>query len=159
VEICETLMELLDRLTQSLTARGRLLKELAAITGRMQGLVDRLQRHGAACMYPQMKAGIEQATEGVRTHAKALNNILSSNRVWAKLAGRTGHEGINNWERISGDLGVLAQINVELNQLAVGWTAVDADIADQLRTMVGEQVRLIDVLQEIAARSDPQAID
>jgi hypothetical protein len=37
--------------------------------------------------------------------------------------------------------------------------AVAADISERIRTVINEQVPLIDALQEIAARSDPQAID
>ncbi len=152
-------MELLERITQSITAKGRLLKELATLTGRMQGLVERLERHAQACVYPQMKTGIEEATAGVKAHAKVLNAILSDNRVWAKLPEHAAHEGINNWERISGDLVTLGRLNVDLNQHAVKWMAVDADISERIRAVINEQVPLIDKLQEVAARSDPQAID
>jgi hypothetical protein len=152
-------MELLDRITQSMTAKGRLLKELATLTGRMQGLVDRLQRHADACVYPQMKAKIEQVAAGAKAHAKLLNTILSDNRVWATLPEHAAHEGINTWERISGDLVTLGRLNIDLNQHAVKWMAVDADISERIRTVINEQVPLIDTLQEIAARSDPQAID
>jgi hypothetical protein len=152
-------MELLERITNSITAKGRLLKELAALTGRMQGLADRLERHGEACVYPQMKQGIEQVAAAVKVHTKILNGILSANRIWAKLPERTAHEGINNWERVSSDLVTLGRLNVDLNQQMVRWTAMDADIAERLRVMTAEQVPLIDTLQEIAARSDPQAID
>jgi len=152
-------MELLDRIAQSMTARGRLLKELAAMTGRMQGLVDRLDRHAKACVYPQMKTKIEEVVAGAGAHTKVLNTILTENRVWAKLPEHAVHEGINNWERISGDLVTLGRLNVELNQHAVKWMAVDADISERIRTVINEQVPLIDALQEVAARSDPQAID
>jgi hypothetical protein len=152
-------MELLDRITQSVTSKGRLLKELAVLTGRMQGLVDRLQRHAEACVYPQMKLKIQEVAAGVKAHAKLLNTILSDNRVWAALPEHVAHEGINTWERISGDLVTLGRLNVDLNQHAVKWMAVDADISERIRTVVNEQVALIDALQEIAARSDPQAID
>jgi hypothetical protein len=152
-------MELLDRITQSMTARGRLLKELAGLTGRMQGLVDRLQRHAAACVYPQMKLKIEEVAAAAKTHTRILNTILSDNRVWSKLPERAAHDGINNWERISRDLVELGRLNLDLNQHAVRWMAVDADIAERLRTVINEQVPLIDALQEIGARSDPQAID
>jgi hypothetical protein len=54
---------------------------------------------------------------------------------------------------------VLARLNVDLNQQAVRWQAIDADIAQRLWSVVNEQIALIDGLQEIAARSDPQAID
>jgi hypothetical protein len=152
-------MELLERITHSITAKGRLLKELASLSGRMQGLADRLERHGDACVYPQMKLKIEEVAAAVKLHAKMLNGILSDNRLWAKLPEPVNHQGANNWERISGDLGILGQLNVELNQQMVRWTAVDADIAERLRAMVSEQVPLIDALQEVAARSDPQALD
>jgi hypothetical protein len=152
-------MELLERITHSLTAKGRLLKELAAISGRMQGLADRLERHGQACVYPQMKSKIEDVEAGIKAQTKVLTGILSDNRVWARLPERAGHEGINNWERLSNDLISLGKINVDLNQQSVRWMPVDADIAERLRALVNEQVPLIDGLQEVAARSDPQAID
>lgn len=152
-------MEILERLTQSFTARGRLLKDLAALTGRMQGLVDRLVRHADACVYPQMKQKIEEVAAAAKLHARLLNTILSENRVWARLPERTAHEGINHWERISGDLVALGRLNVELNQQSVRWGTVDPEVAERLRTIINEQVPLIDALQEVAARLDPQAID
>jgi hypothetical protein len=152
-------MELLDRITQSITAKGRLLSQLASLTGRMEGLVSRLERHAKSCAYPQMKLKIEHVKAATKIHTKVLNGILSDNRVWAKLPERPTHEGISNWERISGDLILLGRLNVDLNQHAVKWMSVDADIAERLRTIVNEQIPLIDALQEVAARSDPQAID
>ena len=152
-------MELLDRISQSITAKGRLLSELAGLTGRMQGLVARLERHAESCAYPQMKLRIQDVTAATKVHAKVLNGILSDNRVWAKLPERTIHDGINSWERVSNDLAILGRLNVDLNQQAVKWMSVDADIAERLRRIVNEQIALIDALQEVAARSDPQAID
>jgi hypothetical protein len=152
-------MEILEKITQSFTAKGRLLKDLAAITGRMQGLADRLARHGDACVYPQMKQQIEEVAASARAQLKVLNSILSENRVWSRLPERPAHEGINNWERISGDLVTLGRLNVDLNQQAVRWIAVDADVAERLRALVNGQVAMIDTLQEVSARLDPQAID
>lgn len=152
-------MELLEKISQSLTQKGRLLTQLATITGRMQGLADRLTRHGEACVYPQMKAKIEEVAAAVKVHAKTLNAILSDNRIWARLPEMPAHQGINNWERISGDLVELGRLNSDLNQHAVRWLSADADISERLRNVADEQIALIDTLQEIAARSDPQAID
>ena len=152
-------MELLEKISQSLTQNGRLLKQLAIITGQMQGLADRLTRHAEACIYPQMKAKIEQVAAAVKAQTKALNAILSDNRVWARLPEMPAHQGINNWERISGDLIELGRLNSELNQHAVRWFPVNSDISEQLRNLIEEQIGLLDVLQEIAARSDPQALD
>jgi hypothetical protein len=106
-----------------------------------------------------MKLKIDHVAAAAKIHTKALNGILSDNRVWAKLPERPVHQGINNWERISGDLILLGRLNVDLNQHAVKWVSVDADIAERLRTIVNQQIPLIDALQEVAARSDPQAID
>jgi len=152
-------MEILEKITQSFTAKGRLLKDLAAITGRMQGLTDRLARHAEACVYPQMKQQIEEVAAAARAQLKVLNSILSDHRVWARLPERPAHEGINNWERISGDLVTLGRLNVDLNQQAVRWIGVDMGVAEKLRALVNQQVALIDTLQEISARLDPQAID
>ena len=152
-------MELLDRLSQSFTQRGKCLAQLAALTGQMQGLGERLTRHAEACIYPQMKAKIEGAAAVVKTHTTALNTILSDNRAWAGLPEMPAHQGINNWERVSGDLVTLQRLNSDLNQLAVRWLAVDGDISERLRNIADDQIALIDALQEIVARSDPQAID
>ncbi len=69
------------------------------------------------------------------------------------------HQGSNIWERISADQILLSRLYLDLNQQAVRWQGVDADVAERLWSVVNEQIALIDVLQEIAARSDPQAID
>jgi len=152
-------MELLEKISRSLTQNGRLLKQLAIITGQMQGLADRLTRHAEACIYPQMKAKIEEVSAAVKAQTKALNTILSDHRVWARLPEMPAHQGTNNWERISGDLIELGRLNTELIQHSVRWFSVDANISEQLRNLIDEQIALIDVLQEIAARSDPQALD
>jgi hypothetical protein len=152
-------MELLERITQSFTQRGRLLNQLAILTGRLEGLIDRLDRHAEACVYPQMKAKIEEVAAAAKAHTKTLKTILSDNRIWPRLPVLPAHQGANTWERISGDLVVLARLNLDLNQQAVRWQAIDADIAQRLWSVVNEQIALIDALQEIAARSDPQAID
>jgi hypothetical protein len=158
-KIREELMELLEKITQSLTQRGRLLGQLATLAGRMQGLADRLVRHAELCVYPQMDTKIEEVAAAVKSNTKILNSILSENRVWAKLPEMPAHQGTNNWERISGDQILLSRLNVDLNQQAVRWQAVDADIAARLWSVINEQTALIDTLQEIAVRSDPQAID
>jgi hypothetical protein len=152
-------MELLEKISQSLTQRGRLLSQLAILAGRMHGLADRLGRHGELCAYPQMKAQIEEVAAAIKNHTKALNAILSDNRMWARLPEMPAHQGTNNWERISGDQLLLSRLHVDLNQQAVRWQAVDADIAQRLWSVINEQTALIDTLQEIAVRSDPQAID
>src|SRR5271155_3285752 len=152
-------MELFKKISRSLTQNGRLLKQLAIITGQMQGLADRLTRHAEACIYPQMKAKIEEVSAAVKAQTKALNTILSDHRVWARLPEMPAHQGTNNWERISGDLIELGRLNTELIQHSVRWFSVDANISEQLRNLIDEQIALIDVLQEIAARSDPQALD
>ena len=158
-ETCYELMELLEKITQSFTQRGRLLNQLAILTGRLEGLIDRLSRHAEACIYPQMKAKIEEVAVAAKAHAKTLNAILSDNRVWARLPDLPAHQGTNNWERISGDQIVLSRLHVDLNQQAVRWQAVDAEVAQRLWSVISEQTGLIDTLQEIAARSDPQALD
>jgi hypothetical protein len=152
-------MELLEKISQSLTQRGRLLGQLATLTGRMQGLADRLVRHAELCVYPQMDAKIEEVAAAVKNNTKILNSILSENRVWARLPEMPAHQGTNNWERISGDQILLSRLNVDLNQQAVRWQAVDADVAERLWSVINEQTALIDALQEIAVRSDPQALD
>jgi len=158
-KIREELMELFEKISQSLTQRGRLLGQLATVTGRMQGLAERLVRHAELCVYPQNKARIEEVAAAIKTHLKILNTILSENRVWARLPQMPAHQGSNIWERISADQILLSRLYLDLNQQAVRWQAVDADVAERLWSVVNEQIALIDVLQEIAARSDPQAID
>lgn len=95
-------MELLEKISQSLTQNGRLLKQLAVIVGQMQGLADRLTRHAEACVYPQMKTKIEEVAIAVKAQTKALNAILTDRHVWARLPEMPAHQGTNNWERISG---------------------------------------------------------
>src|SRR5208282_1318500 len=137
-------MELLEKISQSLTQRGRMLGQLATITGRMQGLADRLGRHAELCVYPQMQAKIEAVAAAVKHHAKLLNSILSENRVWSSLPEMPPHQGINTWERISADQILLSRLNLDLNQQAVRWQAVDADVWERLWNVVNEQMALID---------------
>jgi hypothetical protein len=152
-------MGLLQKIGLSMTRSGRLLAQLASLTGRIQGLLDRLNRHAEACTYAHMKAKIKEVAAVTKAHVKMLNSILRDNRVWARLPEAPVHQGSNNWERVSGDLILLTRINVELNQQAVKWQGVNADVAQRLFAILKEQTPLMDTLQEIVARSDPQALD
>ncbi len=152
-------MGLLQKIGLSMTHSGRLLAELASLTGRIQGLLDRLNRHAEACIYTHMKARIKEVSAVTEAHVKMLNSILRDNQVWARLPEAPVHQGSNNWERVSGDLILLTRLNVELNQQAVKWQGVNADVAERLLAILNEQRPLIDTLREIVARSDPQALD
>ena len=118
-----------------------------------------LEEYAQACIYAHMKAKIEEVAAVTKSHVKLLNSILRDNRVWARLPEAPVHQGSNNWERVSGDLILLTRLNVELNQQAVKWQGVNADVAQRLFAIVNEQTPLMDTLQAIVARSDPQALD
>jgi hypothetical protein len=104
-----------------MTHSGRLFAQLASLTGRIQGLLDRLNRHAEASIYAYMKAKIEEVAAVTKAHVKMLNSILRENRGWARLPEAPVHQGTNNWERVSGDLILLTRLNLELNQQAVKW--------------------------------------
>jgi hypothetical protein len=152
-------MEILQKIAQSFAPRGRLLADLAGIAGRLQGVFERLDRHAEACVYSQMKEKIEAVAAATGIHVKELNSVLSDNRLWSRLPDVPVRDGSNTWERISGDFIALSRINMELNQQAVRWQGLDAGLADRLWKVIREQIPLIDTLQEVVARSDPQALD
>lgn len=132
---------------------------MAELAGRTQGLHDRLARHAQACAYQHMKAKLDETAASVGAHVKTLNAILSERKVWAKLPENSTRDGSNNWERVSGDLAVMSRLHLDLNRQAVDWQGLEPEVADRLWAIVGEQNQLLSDLQEIVAKSDPQALD
>ncbi len=152
-------MGILERLLSSESPRQRLLNEVADIAGRVESLVERLGRHAEMCAYPNIKAGLEQLAEREGVHLKALKAILAGNAMWPRPPEPPSHEGSNNWERLSGDLEMLAEISRLVNRQAVNWEPVDEQMAQQFAAMYAEDYDNTSMLRDLALKCDPQAID
>ncbi len=152
-------MGILSWLRSSASAESRLLTELAELTGRKQGLVDRLTRHAAMCTYPNLKAGVESLAEKEAAHVKTLNAILSARNVWSRLPEPPVHDGANNWERFGGDLELLASLAATFQRAAALWEAVDQAVADALAKLAIEDDERESELRKLALKCDPQAFD
>ena len=77
-------MGFFQKLFSPLSARAELLEELSVLTGRNQGLVERLKRH-APLTSSNIRTGVEALAEKEAGHVKVLNSILANNNVWSKL--------------------------------------------------------------------------
>ena len=138
--------------------RAELLEELAVITGRNQGLVDRLKRH-ALLTAANIKAGVEGLAEAEAGHVKVLNSILADHDVWSKLPEPALHDGSNNWARLSGDLEVLGTLAADLRLNAMRWEAVDEDVAATLLELAIEDEDRESDLRKLALKCDALALD
>jgi hypothetical protein len=152
-------MGIFSWLRSSLSPRERLLNELADIAGRNEALAERLKRHAEMCAYPNIKAGLEQLAAKEEAHLKVLKNILADNEMWPKPPEPPAHEGSNNWERLSNDLGTLDELTNLLSRHAINWEPVDAEMSKRLFDVYSEDNDSTYVLRDLALRCDPQAID
>jgi hypothetical protein len=152
-------MGILQKIRWSISAEARLLNALAELAGKNQGLVERLQRHAQRCKYEQMSPVLTDLAAKERTHVKALGAILSEHRMWAKLPETPTHEGLNDWERLSGDLEVLAEIGLSIGKLAVWWEGSNAAITERLREISAEDSENTRALRKLALKADPHALD
>src|SRR5579862_9964978 len=116
-------MGFFQKLFSPASARTELLEELAVLTGRNQGLVERLKRH-APLTSSNIRTGVEALAEKEVGHVKVLNSILADNNVWSKLPEAALHDGSNNWARLSGDLEVLGTLAADLRLNAMRWESV-----------------------------------
>jgi hypothetical protein len=94
-----------------------------------------------------------------QAHVKALGTILSEHRTWAKLPEAPTHEGLNDWERLSGDLELLAEIGLSMGQLAVFWEGLNAAITERLREISAEDSENTRTLRKLTLKADPHALD
>ena len=151
-------MGFLQRLFSPASVRTELLEELAAIAGRNQGLVDRLKRH-APLAGASIKPGVEALVEKEAAHVRLLHSILADHNVWAKLPEPALHDGSNNWERLSGDLAVLAELASDFRKNAMKWESVDDDVVARLRQLAMEADDHESDLRKLAMKCDALALD
>lgn len=151
-------MGFFQRLFSPDSARTELLEELATIAGRNQGLVDRLKRH-APLVGANIRPGVEALAEAEAAHVKLLHSILADHNVWAKLPEAALHDGSNNWERLSGDLAVLAELASDLRTNAMKWESVDDAVVNKLRQLAIEDDDHESDLRKLAMKCDAMALD
>ncbi len=143
----------------SRSQRETLLAELADITGRKASLIERLERHAELCQYSNIRTGLQQLAIGETVHLKVLNRILADNGLWSRPPEPPSHDGSNNWERLSGDLELSAEISRLINRQSVLWEAVDPQMAKRFQDMYGEDYDNTSLLRDLALKCDPQAFD
>lgn len=143
----------------TISTEARLLEELGAVAGRNQALVERLHHHGQLCLYPQMKSDIAALAARERPHVNALAAILAEHKMWPRLGPAPGRGGSNNWQRLSGDLELLAGIHVALGRLATQWESVDSAVSERLQALADDDGELVERLRKLCSKLDPQALD
>src|SRR5258708_37555599 len=77
-------MGFFQRLFSPVSARTELLEELSVLTGRDQGLIERLKRH-APLTSSNIRTGVEALAEKEAGHVKGLHSILADHNVWPDL--------------------------------------------------------------------------
>ena len=139
--------------------RDALLAELAVIAGRKESLIELLKRHATMCSYPNIKAGLEQLASREESHLKALKAILSDHGMWPRPPEPSAHDGSSNWERLSGDLELAAELSRAINRQSVAWEPIDPAMAQRFADMYGEDYENTSFLRDLALKCDPQAFD
>jgi len=158
MQVTGTGMGFLRRLFSPASVRAELLEELAVLSGRNQGLIDRLKRH-AALAPSNIKTGIEAIADKETAHVKVIHSILADHNVWAKLPEAALHDGSNNWARLSGDLGVIGAVAAALRINAMKWESVDEAVAEKLLQLAIEDDNREGELRKLALKCDALALD
>ncbi len=152
-------MGILDWFRSSPSPRDTLLAELADIAGRIESLIERLERHAKFCSYVNIKSGLEQLAVREAAHLKALKSILSDNGLWPRPPEQVAHDGSSNWERLAGDLELADGLNKMLNLQSVMWESIDPAMAKRFAAMYAEEYDNISFLRDLTLKCDPQAFD
>ncbi|MGH7934623.1 MAG: hypothetical protein ACREQN_15885 [Candidatus Binataceae bacterium] len=152
-------MGLFDRICTSLSPTAHPLERLAVTAGRCETLAANLKRHAAMCDYPNIKAGLGRLAEAEAVQANALRVILTAHGAWPRLPETPLHEGTSNWERVSADLALLAEIHRDINLHAVEWESVEPGLAARLRGLSAAENDHLGKLRDLALKCDPQAFN
>jgi rubrerythrin len=151
-------MGLWDSLRRALRPQERMLDELAAIAGRNEDLAGRLRRHAERCSYPNIRAGVEELAEKEMGHARALAVIVQEHGRWPRPP-EPRREGMNNWERLGGDLEILAELDTALHRAAAEWEAYEPELSERLLAIALEDDENEGALRKLVLKCDPQALD
>ena len=152
-------MGIFDFLNPSAAPLARATVRLTEIAGRVEALADRLARHAEMCSLPTMRTGVAEVAEAQRGHLKVLKTILADLDAWPRPPASLAHEGLNNWERLSGDLDELIEIAADTGRAMLAWEHVDARTAETLGEIAAEDSPTTEKLRRIALKCDPQALD
>ncbi|HKV55461.1 MAG TPA: hypothetical protein VJN94_12560 [Candidatus Binataceae bacterium] len=152
-------MGIVERIRSSLSPRIRLLRQFAETAGRAETLAANLARHAELCIFPTLKAGLEQLTAAEATQANAMRELLFENGSWPQTPKPSAHDGSNNWERLRSDLDLQVEILRALHFQLAEWASIDAAVADRLRQFAEEEDRNIWQLRDLTLKCDPQALD
>jgi len=152
-------MGFFDKFRSAISPEARLVEELAEVAGCNEVLAERLKRHAANCIYPNIKAGLQALAAKESGHAKMLRTVLAERNTWPRFPDQSGRDGASNWERLNGDLAALAAIASGLRRAAVYWEPVDAALAARLAELAAEDDGCESDLRQLALKCDPQALD
>ena len=151
-------MGLFDRF-RPVSPEKRGLQELAELAGRKEALIKRLKRHAAMCPYPAMNKDLEAIAEKQEELFDSLRGCLMERDMWPRPPESLPREGLNSWERLSGDLEMLLAQTVGFQRASVIWEPIDGEVADRLMAIASADGECETMLRKIAAKCDPQALD
>jgi len=153
-------MGLFERLRSAL-AGPRLVDELAILAGESEDLVARLRRHGARVSYPAIAQGVLEIAANEEAHQRVMRAALAEHDMWPRPPEQTGHEGTNNWERLSIDLQMLLLFARNLHRHAMRWEGEghNAKLGETLMKIADEASNNEFELRLLVAKLDPQALD
>ncbi len=153
-------MGILDKLRAAFEEKPHALAlELADVAGLAEMLVARMRRHAGTARLLMIEKGVAEIAEREAAHEKALRAMLAERGMWPRPPVSTPHDGSNNWERLSIDLAMLAELAVSLSRASAKWESVDESVANKLMTMSREAYENESELRKLALKCDPQALD
>lgn len=135
------------------------LADLAELAGRKEALITHLTRHAEMCSIATIKAGLEHVAAQQNEGFKVLRAILADRDTWPRPPETAPHEGSNNWERLSHDLGMLHAIAAGMQKASSAWLGVDSAVAEKLTPIAIADGDAESELRALALKCDPQALD
>jgi hypothetical protein len=129
---------------------------LSRLYNHLTNLAHQLDKHAESAPYPHVSDQLHRLANEKRQSAALVKDKIESLRGWVKENSAELASGRNHWERVTKDL--KDQKNLEDFLLVQEARLVHSpDLAELLRRLaVGEQAHR-KILEEMAARADPQA--
>ncbi len=152
-------MEIFDRLRSAFSEKAQLTHKLAELAGLNEMLVKRLGRHADMCFYPRIAEEARKIAQAEEAHQKMLRSILADRGLWPRPPENLPHEGLNNWERLSGDAAILITFSRDLYRQAIAWQSVDQTLGDALMRTARESDENATELSKLTMKCDPQSLD
>jgi len=123
----------------------------------LTNLADQLHKHAESAPYPHVSDQLRRIADEKRQSAVLVNNKNESLRGWINESKANLASGRNHWERVTKDLQDQKTLENFLSVQGARLAQESPDIAQLLRRIAIVEQAHRKILEELAARADPQA--